>query len=57
MLLCSMLEINDVVLYCIVFIFIKYTGYIYINGVEHTVKITVLQCCPVQYKVELCNTK
>ena len=28
-----------------------------LNRIEHTDKITVLQCCPVQYKVQLCNTK
>ena len=28
---------------------------IYLNRVEHTDNITVLQCCPVQYKVELCK--
>ena len=30
---------------------------IFLSSVEHTDKITVLQCCPVQYKVELCNKK
>ena len=30
---------------------------IYLNKVEHTDKITVLQCCHAQYKVELCHNK
>ena len=33
----------------------SYMYSIYLNRVEHTDKITVLQCCPVLYKVELCN--